>query len=355
MIKIENPSVKEFEKIMQFLEESFDHSRGFFYRSYPQVMSKETLDYENVFIIRENKRIASMVGIYPQNVVLNGRKTTIGGIGSVSTHPDFRKKGYMKTLMDFCIEEMKKRNYSFSILGGDRQRYNFWGYETCGTNAIITITQRSCEKSGMTETVPIFRYDGSIEIIENIKGKHEKFLCYVERSIKWLKKIFDERVHTQLYFTKIKNEFAYVVAVGERTERKIVEIGGNNKLWCPLIYSLLKRWNANGVDVLFPANFPETNVLLRHASWFSVQPFFMIKILSFKKTIEFLFGQDFQTDYILKISETKEVIGTGEKLIVGFDEKTWVRILFGPFQSEAPDFMKKFLPSQFYWWFLDHI
>ncbi|MCM8759188.1 MAG: GNAT family N-acetyltransferase [Candidatus Omnitrophica bacterium] len=354
MIHIENPSKKEYESIMQFLEESFDHSRGFFYHTFPQVMSKDTLDYENIFIIRENKKIASLICIFPQTIVLNGRKTTIGGIGSVSTHPDFRSKGYMKILMDFCIEEMKRRNYSFSILGGDRQRYNFWGYETCGTGASITITQRSCEKSGMIETVPTFRYDGSIEILEKIKQVHEKFPCYVERTIHWLKKIFDERIHTQLYFTKTKTGFAYVVAVGERTERKIVEIGGDNKLWCPLIYSLLKRWNTNGVEVLFPANIPETNVLIKHASWFIIHPFCMIKILSFKETITFLFGQDFQTNYLLKVSETKEVFGSGDRLIE-FDEKKWVRILFGPFQSETPDFMKKFLPSQFYWWFLDHI
>ncbi|MCX7705360.1 MAG: GNAT family N-acetyltransferase, partial [bacterium] len=102
MVRIENPAKNDFESIMQFLEESFDHSRGFFYHSYPQVMSKETLDYNNIFIIKENKRIASLIGIYPQKIVLNGRKTTIGGIGSVSTHPDFRNKGYMKILMDFC-------------------------------------------------------------------------------------------------------------------------------------------------------------------------------------------------------------------------------------------------------------
>ncbi|MCX7705817.1 MAG: GNAT family N-acetyltransferase, partial [bacterium] len=299
-------------------------------------------------------RIASLIGIYPQKIVLNGRKTTIGGIGSVSTHPDFRNKGYMKILMDFCIEEMKKRNYSFSILGGDRQRYNFWGYETCGTNAVITITQRSCEKSGMTEMVPLYRYDGSIETLKKIKESYDKFPCHVERTIGWLRKIFDDRIHTQLYFTKTKGGFAYAVAVGERTERKIVELGGNSNLWCPLIYSLLKRWNFNGVDVLFPANIPEVNILLKHASWFIMQPFFMIKILSFKETIEFLFGKNFGQEYTLKITETKEVSGYGKRLIE-FDEKKWVRILFGPFLTEAPDFLKRFLPSQFHWWFLDHI
>lgn len=354
MVKIENPSSKDYESLMQFLEESYDHSRGFFKNSYPQVMSKETIDYDNIFLIKENKRIASLVGIYPQDVVLNGRKTTIGGIGSVSTHPDFRNKGYMRILMDFCIDEMKKRNYSFSILGGDRQRYNFWGYETCGTNATITISQRSCEKSGMDKIVPTMRYDGSIKTIKKIKQAYESFPCYVERSILWLKKIFDERIHTQLYYTEAENGFAYVVAIGERTERKIVEIAGDSHLWCPLIYSLLKRWNFNHIDVYFPANIPWVNVLLRHACWFSIQPMYMIKILSFEKTLDFLFEKGINGRYIFKVTETKESSGNGRELIE-FDEKKWVRVLFGPYLTETPDFLREFLPSQFYWWFLDHI
>ncbi|MCM8821564.1 MAG: GNAT family N-acetyltransferase [Candidatus Omnitrophica bacterium] len=353
MIRIENPSKKEYENIMQFLEESFDHSRGFFYRSFPQVMSKETLDYDNIFIIRQNKRIASLIGIYPQNVVLNGRETTIGGIGSVSTHPDFRNKGYMKILMDFCIEEMKRRNYSFSILGGDRQRYNFWGYETCGANAVFTFSQRAFEKTGITSTVLVSRYDGSIETLQDIKEAHEKFPCYIERTIPWYKKVFDERIHTQLYYTRIRNSFAYAVAVGERTERTIVEIGGDSNLWCSLINQLLKRWNANEISVNFPANIPETNVLLKHASRFTIGPFFMIKILSLKDTMDFLFGKDFENEYLAKITETKEIAGKGKKL-VELDEKKWVRILFGPFSLDTPDFLKK-KQSQFYWWFLDHI
>ncbi len=354
MVKIENPSRKDFDSIMQFLEESFDHSRRFFYQNYPQTMSRDTLDYDNFFIIRQNKRIASLVGIFEQKIVLDGRKTKIGGIGSVSTHPDFRNKGFMRILMDFCVDEMKRRNYSFSILGGDRQRYNFWGYETCGTNVVITFTQRSFEKSGITETIPVFRYNGSTEILERIKSQYEKFPCHVERTINWLKKAFDERVHTQLYYTETKKDFAYAVAVGERIERRIVEIGGSEKLWNVLLYSLLKRWNSSSVNVFFPGNIPQTNLMIEHANWFRIEPFFMIKILSFKQLLEFLFGNGLPGGYVLKVKETKEVAGKGEK-IIEFDEKKWVRILFGPSLTEAPEFMKRILPSKFYWWYLDHI
>ncbi|HOJ31013.1 MAG TPA: GNAT family N-acetyltransferase [bacterium] len=355
-MNIEHPSKKEYEKIMQFLEESYDHSRGFFYVNYPQVMSKDTMDCDNIFLIREKNKIASLVSIFPQKVYLHGRQVNIGGIGSVSTHHDCRNRGYMKILMDFCIDEMKKRNYAFSILGGDRQRYNFWGYEICGTNAVITFSQRSFEKSGTTQTIPTFRYDGSKEILQKIKDVHEQMPCYVERSMKWIEKLFNERIHTQLYYTANKNGFAYVVAIGERIERKIVEIGGDKTLWCPLIYSLLKRWNNNAVDVLFPGNIPEFSVLLKNAAWFRIEPFSMIKILSFTDTMKFLFGKDFHYGCMLKMSETKEIIGdTGNKKIIEFDEKSWSRILFGPSFIETPDCLRKITPAQFYWWYLDHI
>ncbi|OQB75014.1 MAG: hypothetical protein BWX89_00246 [candidate division TA06 bacterium ADurb.Bin131] len=357
MVKIENPSRKEFDKVMQFLEESYDHSKGFFWLNYPQVLSKETIDYDNIFIIREGNRIASLVGIYPQKLFINDRTTTIGGIGSVSTHPDFRNKGYMKTLMDFCIDEMKKRKYSFSILGGDRQRYNFWGYETCGSNLVLTFTQRSFEKSGITEIVPIFRYDGSEQIIEEIKQAHIELPCYIERSNSWFQKVFNEKIHTQVYYTKSKNGFAYAIITGERIERKIVEIGGEKNLWSPMVYSLLKRWNMNIVDLYFPSNIQESSILFKHAGGFRIEPFFMVKILSFEDTIACLFGRDIQCDCLLKVSETKQLYGNPDKnkKLIEFDEKKWVRVFFGPLINEVPDCLKKYIPSQFYWWLLDHI
>jgi len=111
------------------------------------------------------------------------------------------------------------------------------------------------------------------------------------------------------------------------------------------------------INLYFPGNTQESGILLNHAGGFRIEPFFMIKILSFKDTVDFLFGRNFQCDCFLKIIETKQLYGKpdGNKKVIEFDEKKWVRILFGPLVNEAPDCLKKCLPSQFYWWYLDHI
>ena len=56
------------------------------------------------------------------------------GIGMVSVHPRSRSKGYMKALMNMALEDMKNDGMVFSCLGGQRQRYEYFGYTPAGTN-----------------------------------------------------------------------------------------------------------------------------------------------------------------------------------------------------------------------------
>lgn len=56
-----------------------------------------------------------------------------GGIGSVSVHGKSRGEGHMKALMQMQIEEAQRRSYDFLVLGGQRQRYGYFGFENGGT------------------------------------------------------------------------------------------------------------------------------------------------------------------------------------------------------------------------------
>ena len=52
-----------------------------------------------------------------------------GMIGSVSVHPYARGEGHMKRLMAMAAEDARERQYDLMILGGQRQRYNYFGFE----------------------------------------------------------------------------------------------------------------------------------------------------------------------------------------------------------------------------------
>lgn len=77
------------------------------------------------FAVRENGEIRGIVGLFPAEMKVGGTILKLGGIGSVSSHPQDRGKGWMKLLMGQAIAEMANTEVDISWLGGFRQRYQY--------------------------------------------------------------------------------------------------------------------------------------------------------------------------------------------------------------------------------------
>ncbi len=140
--------------------------------------------YNNV-VVMEGEEIKGAVGCYPLNAVAAGRKLKILGIGNVAVTEDCRGKGYMKDTMNMALDIMKEEKFDYSLLGGQRQRYGFFGYEPIGLEYRFLIDKGNIrrilgklEKSGFTAR-EITEKD--TDIISKIKALHEKLPFFVER------------------------------------------------------------------------------------------------------------------------------------------------------------------------------
>lgn len=89
--------------------------------------------------LREDGRIRAIVGLFPIDWQVGGRRLKVGGIGGVSTHPGARGRGFMGILMRHCVERMKTEGFHLSWLGGQRQRYGYLGYEKCGQTVSVDL------------------------------------------------------------------------------------------------------------------------------------------------------------------------------------------------------------------------
>lgn len=89
--------------------------------------------------VREGGRIRAVVGLFPIDWQVGDVVLKVGGIGGVSTHRSVRGKGYMKVLMAHCAARMKAEGFHLSWLGGQRQRYGYFGYEKCGPAPAVTL------------------------------------------------------------------------------------------------------------------------------------------------------------------------------------------------------------------------
>lgn len=96
---------------------------------------------EKHHLVFEDDRIKAVVGNFPISLNVAGRKLPCYGIGSVSVHPYSRSKGYMKTLMNNALAEAEQNGAALMMLGGKRQRYEYFGFTKCGTVYAFSLDQ----------------------------------------------------------------------------------------------------------------------------------------------------------------------------------------------------------------------
>ena len=84
------------------------------------------------FVAEEEGRIRGMIGAYPHEYTVAGNTLKTRFIGTVSVHPYARGNGYMKKIMKMIDEELSADGTDYAALGGQRQRYRYFGYETGG-------------------------------------------------------------------------------------------------------------------------------------------------------------------------------------------------------------------------------
>jgi predicted acetyltransferase len=151
MTTVCNIHLDEFELFMAFLNRSFGMALGRFESSYPHMYRPAEALCESAFVVKDQGRIVSHVGLYPIEAVMEGCEVTIGGIGGVATLRSERGKGHMTRLLYRVIQEMRARGYCLSWLGGDRQRYNAFGWERAGMRYELGFSERSMDRAQIGE------------------------------------------------------------------------------------------------------------------------------------------------------------------------------------------------------------
>lgn len=109
---------------------------------------------ERNIILKEDGVIKAAVGCFPLDAVAAGRKLRIMGIGNVAVAKDCRRKGYMIDLMNEALKNMIDEDYDYSVLGGQRQRYEYFGYVPAGNAMRFEINSGNISrlKNGNLET-----------------------------------------------------------------------------------------------------------------------------------------------------------------------------------------------------------
>ncbi len=126
----------EMPRIIDFINYVFSqaHVPHDFKRLLPKVYGDEAPKGQEDFhfLALQEGQTVGCVALRPTTLFYAGEKLSCGFVGSVSVHPYHRSEGHMKRLMQDMLSYAREQDYDMLILGGQRQRYEYFGFEKGG-------------------------------------------------------------------------------------------------------------------------------------------------------------------------------------------------------------------------------
>ena len=89
----------------------------------------------------DNDAVRGVVAALPQEIHILDQTLRTAFVGSVSVHPYARGEGHMKALMTMMIDDEQARGADLIALGGQRQRYQYFGLTPGGSGITYMITR----------------------------------------------------------------------------------------------------------------------------------------------------------------------------------------------------------------------
>jgi GNAT superfamily N-acetyltransferase len=82
---------------------------------------------EHMRIIRVDGRIVSHIGIVVRDMILNGCRISVGNVGAVGTHEDYRKRGYAWSIFEDAMDKCRAEGVDMFLVSGFRSLYHLHG------------------------------------------------------------------------------------------------------------------------------------------------------------------------------------------------------------------------------------
>lgn len=161
----------------------------------PKLYKTEYNHCENNLIVSEDGVWKGAVGLYFDEVDCAGNKLICGGIGNVAVTKDCRGKGYMQDCMQMSMDRLIERDADFSVLGGQRQRYEYFSFEPAGAEHHFNFNKKNLEhvygKDYVSKLTAVPVKEEDTQYIEFIKKLYEsnpdKFLRPADKFYDYLK------------------------------------------------------------------------------------------------------------------------------------------------------------------------
>jgi len=171
MVEYRRAKKEEAVELLDFINLVFSqNSRPHDFKKMFPHMYNDTYPYWNDHLVAvEDGKILGTVAICDKFYDVADMKLKCGRIEQVSVHLYHRGRGFMKTLMNMAVEDMKKSGCDYSSLGGQRQRYEYFGYSQGNSRWFFSVNATNIRHK-MQGREPLLTYkDGELYNSDGIK------------------------------------------------------------------------------------------------------------------------------------------------------------------------------------------
>ncbi len=357
---VERLNAGDYDELLHFMNTVYNIPSGKSFESELPKMWRRTDEAMGKHIaIRIDGKIAATVGIYPLPIIIAGQKVLFSTVGNVGTLPEFRNLGLMKTLMNAAMKELETIGADASRLGGERQRYNRYGYETAGMSFRYRLTKKNI----------ISYYDGTIsgerlprtalrfrsvkrndtETLKTLQALQQQGLMYMLRGNET--DFFDTACSWGMQLWEAIDEAGNIVGYLSASA-DAATIGEQYALTPGLLYSMLLSWlELHKTDELHLLTSPHDTALNQHLNKLceecKIEPSSNFKIIHWDKVVDALLKLKCSLAKLPKGSLNVGIKGYGTLHLEGdccvrtdckedlmLDQLTATRFLFGPQSPE---------------------
>lgn len=144
MWNVERLRAEDYDELLDFLNRAFGHgAENSFDKILPVMWRRDEEHMGKHLAIRDGGKIVAALGVYPLRVRVAGQELLFATCGNVGTDAAYRGRGCMKALMEAAMEELDRIGADAVRLGGQRQRYERYGFVPVGIKRIYELNQKN--------------------------------------------------------------------------------------------------------------------------------------------------------------------------------------------------------------------
>ncbi len=278
--------------------------------------------HHHLFGVMDGEELAAKLHLLPLEVYLGEMKLKMGGIAGVATYPEYRRSGYVKEMLTYLLETMKKEGYSVSMLHPfSVPFYRKYGWELFSSKLKATLKPEDLIMKKQTAG-KIRRYKKeahSSEIEEMYAQFAKQFSGMLVRETFWWKESIYSELTAAVYYNEAGESKGYMLYEVKNSKLKVEEFvplnpEARNGLWNFICQhdSMIKE-----LEIITYENDPLFFSLNEPRIKTELTPYFMVRIVdaeSFLKSYDFIWN-DNQDQLLLNLSDSHAPWNNGTYLI----------------------------------------